>query len=211
MAARVGGCCVMISLYRIVKLALYSRPYNAEQGGEMPIAADKFRAMAARTRKRANETTEPGLRDAYRRLTFQYTGLAVQREAVERCHTPIGRFDAEKSAAESDPSVRSGLPMHSMIGRTMNKAAFCSYLAVLGLSVRSFAAMTGVHYETARHWGGTRSGNPQGYPRWVPLMLEMMDPTVSWKPPADAVNRPRPRSDDTKARSRLAIIGLTKM
>ena len=73
MAARVGGCCVMISLYRVVKLALYSRPYNA--GGEMPIAADKFRAMAARTRKRANETTEPGLRDAYRRLTFQYTGL----------------------------------------------------------------------------------------------------------------------------------------
>jgi hypothetical protein len=177
----------------------------------MPIAADKFRAMAARCRKRANETTEPGLRDAYRRLTFQYTGLAVQREAVERCHTPIGRFDAEKSAAESDPSVRSGLPMHSMIGRTMNKAAFCSYLAVLGLSVRSFAAMTGVHYETARHWGGTRSGNPQGYPRWVPLMLEMMDPDCKSEASSRCRETATPQIRRHEARSRLAIIGLTKM
>ena len=188
----------IISLYQIVKLALHSRSYNAEQGGEMPIAADKFRAMAARCRKRANETTEPGLRDAYRRLTFQYTGLAVQREAVERCNRPIGRFDAEKSAAESDPSVHSGLPMHSTIGRTMNTAAFRARLGVLGLSLRRFAAMTGVHYETARHWGGARSGRPQEFPRWVPLMLEMMDSTVCQEPPDDAVKRPRPRSDDTR-------------
>jgi hypothetical protein len=37
----------------------------------------------------------------------------------------------------------------------------------------------GVQYETARHWGATRHGRPQEFPRWVPLMLEMMDPSVS--------------------------------
>jgi hypothetical protein len=54
----------------------------------------------------------------------------------------------------------------------MNTAAFHSRLGVLGLSVRRFAAMTGVQYETARHWGVARKGNPQEFPRWVPLMLE---------------------------------------
>jgi hypothetical protein len=149
--------------------------------GEMPIAADQFRAMAARCRERANETTEPGLRDAYWRLMLEYTGLALQREAVEGRHTLIGRFDAEKSKAN---------------GRAMNTVAFRARLGVLGLSVRSFAAMTGVQYETARHWGGMRSGRSQEFPRWVPLMLEMMDSTVCQRPPDDAVNRPRPRSDD---------------
>jgi hypothetical protein len=149
----------------------------------MPIAADQFRAMATRCRKRASETTEPGLRDAYRRLVLEYTGLAVQREAIEGRHTLIGRLDAERK---------------EVMGRTMNTVAFRARLGVLGLSVRSFAAMTGVQYETARHWGGMRSGRSQEFPRWVPLMLEMMDSTVSWQPPSDAVNRPRTRSDDTR-------------
>jgi hypothetical protein len=74
----------------------------------------------------------------------------------------------------------------------MSIAAIRSRLCVLGLSVRSFAAMTGVHYETARHWGGRRIGHRQEFPRWVPLMLEMMGRTVSRKPPNDAVSRPRP-------------------
>jgi hypothetical protein len=156
----------------------------------MPIAADKFRAMAARCRKRANETAVAGLRDAYRQLALGYMRLAMQREAIEHCHTLIGRFDAENVASDSRPAVR------ATIGRVMSIAAFRSRLGMLGLSVRSFAAMTGVHYETARHWGGSRSGLPQGFPRWVPLMLEMMDPTVSRKPPDDAV-RPHPRSDNS--------------
>ena len=53
--------------------------------------------------------------------------------------------------------------------------------------VRRFAAMTGVQYEMARHWGVVRHGHPQEFPRWVPLMLEMMDPSVSRKPPNEAV------------------------
>jgi hypothetical protein len=75
----------------------------------------------------------------------------------------------------------------------MNTAAFHSRLAVLGLSVRRFAAITGVQYETARHWGVARKGHPQEFPRWVPLMLEMMDPSVSRKPPEKALLRPLPR------------------
>jgi hypothetical protein len=174
----------IIFLYLIVKSALYSRPQNS--GGEMPIAADEFRAMAARCRKRANETAEAGLRDAYRQLALGYMRLAVQREAIKHCHALIGKFDAENVASDSRPTVP------ATIGRTMSIAAFRSRLGVLGLSVRSFAAMTGVRYETARHWGGSRSGLPQEFPRWVPLMLEMMDPTVSRKPSDDAV-RPHPR------------------
>ena len=153
----------------------------------MPIAADEFRAMAARSRKRSNETAERGLLDAYRQLALGYMRLAVQREAIEHCHAWIGRFDAKNAASNCHP-------VPTTIGRTMSIAAFRSRLGLLGLSVRSFAAMTGVHYETARHWGGSRNGLPQEFPRWVPLMLEMMDPTVSRKPPDDAV-RPRPRSD----------------
>ena len=42
---------------------------------------------------------------------------------------------------------------HSMIVQAMNTATFHSRLGVLGLSVLRFAAMTGVQYETARHWG----------------------------------------------------------
>jgi hypothetical protein len=154
----------------------------------MPIAADEFRAMATRCRKRSNETAEAGLREAYRRLALGYMRLAVQREAIKHCHACIGRFDGENIPSDSRPTVP------ATIGRTMSIVAFRSRLGVLGLSVRRFAAMTGVHYETARHWGGSRSGLPQVFPRWVPLMLEMMDPTVSRKPPDDAV-RPRPRSD----------------
>jgi hypothetical protein len=77
----------------------------------------------------------------------------------------------------------------------MNSADFHDRLDVLGLSVRRFAAMTGVQYETARHWGVARHGHAQEFPRWVPLMPEMMDPTVSRYPPNVAMRRPRPRSD----------------
>jgi hypothetical protein len=69
----------------------------------------------------------------------------------------------------------------------MNAPAFRARLGILGLSVRGFAAMTGVQYETARHWGGRRSGKPQEFPRWVPLMLEMMDPSFSQRPPDQAM------------------------
>ena len=67
-------------------------------------------------------------------------------------------------------------------------------LGFLGLFACGFAAMTGVHYETTRHWGGMRNGHPQAFPRWLPLMLEMMDRMVSRKPPK-AMRRPRPRAD----------------
>ena len=89
-----------------MNLALYSRPYNIEARGEMPIAADKFWAMADRCRKRANETTKPGLRDVYLQLTLGYTRLAVQREAIEHCHSVVGRFDRENIAADPSQSVR---------------------------------------------------------------------------------------------------------
>lgn len=69
----------------------------------------------------------------------------------------------------------------------MNTPAFRTRLGILGLSVRRFAAMTGVQYETARHWGGSRSGKPQEFPHWVPLMLEMMDATVAQRPPDQAM------------------------
>ncbi len=85
---------------------------------------------------------------------------------------------------------------HSTIVQAMNTTTFHSRLGILGLSLRSFAAMTGVQYETARHWGVTRHGHPQEFPRWVPLMLEMMDPSVSRRPPDRALLQPRPRSAD---------------
>src|SRR3984893_5331728 len=85
---------------------------------------------------------------------------------------------------------------HSTIVQAMNTTTFHSRLGVLGLSMRRFAAMTGVQYETARHWGVVRHGHPQKFPRWVPLMLEAMDPTVSRKPPDKALLRPRRRSGD---------------
>jgi hypothetical protein len=83
---------------------------------------------------------------------------------------------------------------HPTIGRAMNVDAFRSRLGILGLSVRRFAAMTGVSFGTARHWGGTRKGYQQAFPRWVPLMLEMMNPAVSRNPPDEVVGRPH-RSD----------------
>ena len=58
-----------------------------------------------------------------------------------------------------------------------------------------FCRDDGEHYETTRHWGGMRNGHPQAFPRWLPLMLEMMDRTVSRKPPSEAMRRPRPRAD----------------
>jgi hypothetical protein len=66
----------------------------------MPIAADKLWAMAARCRKLASETADPGLRNTYNQLTLGYTRLAVQREAIDRCRAPIG------FATEFRPSVR---------------------------------------------------------------------------------------------------------
>ena len=74
---------------------------------------------------------------------------------------------------------------HPVIVQAMNTAIFHSRLGILGLSVRRFAAMTGVRSETARHWGVVGHGHPQEFPRWVPLMLEMMDPSVSRKPPSE--------------------------
>jgi hypothetical protein len=50
------------------------------------------------------------------------------------------------------------------IGRAVNTASFHFRLGVRGLSVRGFAAMTGVQYEIARHRGGTRNGHPQEFP-----------------------------------------------
>ena len=69
----------------------------------------------------------------------------------------------------------------------MNTPAFRTRLGILGLSVRRFAAMTGVQYETARHWGGYAEREAAGVPRWVPLMLEMMDATVAQRPPDQAM------------------------
>jgi hypothetical protein len=73
----------------------------------------------------------------------------------------------------------------------MNPAAFHDRLDVLGLSVRQFAAMTGVQYETARHWGRSmRAGRCRAdFPRWVPLMLEMMDPMMAQKPADESLRR----------------------
>jgi hypothetical protein len=88
---------------------------------------------------------------------------------------------------------------HTMIVQAMNTATFHSRLGALGLSMRRFAAMTGVQYETARHWGVARHGHPEAFPRWVPLMLEMMDPSVSRKPPDMALLRPRPRAEEARS------------
>jgi len=66
--------------------------------------AEEFRAVAARYDKRANDTARPALRDAYRQLTLGYTRLAVQQEAVERCHAMIGRLDADDGVADPRPS-----------------------------------------------------------------------------------------------------------
>ena len=49
-------------------------------------SADTFRAVAARYQKRANETTQPALRDAYRQLTVGYTRLAGQQEESSEGH-----------------------------------------------------------------------------------------------------------------------------
>jgi hypothetical protein len=84
---------------------------------------------------------------------------------------------ARFAAISVDAAARAG----AMCG-PMNPAAFHDRLAVLGLSVRRFAAMTGVQYATARHWGVAG----REFPRWVPLMLEMMDPTVAMKPPDES-------------------------
>ena len=67
-------------------------------------SADTFRAVAARYEKRANKTTTPALRDAYRQLTMGYMRLAVQQEAVERGHSLIGRLEADDIAMDSQPS-----------------------------------------------------------------------------------------------------------
>ena len=114
MAARVGMLChdFPLSDRQIGVIFPFLQRWT---GGEMPIAADEFRAMAARCRKRANETTEPGLRDAYRQLALGYMRLAVQREAIERCHALVGRFDAEKIAAELRPDCCSGLPARRLV------------------------------------------------------------------------------------------------
>jgi hypothetical protein len=55
--------------------------------------ADEFRAVAARYQKRANDTIRPAMRDAYRQLALGYLRLALQQEAIERCHAVVGRLD----------------------------------------------------------------------------------------------------------------------
>ncbi len=74
----------------------------------------------------------------------------------------------------TDGRVKRGV-RHRVIIQAMNTATFHSRLGILGLSVRRFAAMRGVQYETARHWRVARHGHPQAFP----LVLEVMDPSVS--------------------------------
>ena len=80
-------------------------------------------------------------------------------------------------------------------GLAMNLTAFRPRFGVLGLLVRRFAAMTGESYGTARHWGVTRTGRPQAFQRWVPI-VEGMNPTVSRNPSDVAVRRTHSKSDD---------------
>lgn len=53
----------------------------------------------------------------------------------------------------------------------MTPDQFRARLAALGLSVRQFAARTGVHYATAKGWGTERGGRTQEIPTWVTLLL----------------------------------------
>jgi hypothetical protein len=52
---------------------------------------------------------------------------------------------------------------------------FRDRLAALGLSVRQFAALSGVHYSTALGWGTIRATGAgravQAFPTWVELLL----------------------------------------
>jgi hypothetical protein len=66
-------------------------------------SADTFRAVAARYQKRANETTQPALRDAYRQLTVGYMRLAGQQEEVERGHALIGILEADDIGTDRRP------------------------------------------------------------------------------------------------------------
>ena len=69
-------------------------------------SADTFRAVAARYQNRANETTTPALRNAYRQVAMGYVRLAEQQEAVERGHALIGKLHADGIAMDADPSGR---------------------------------------------------------------------------------------------------------
>jgi hypothetical protein len=71
------------------------------------VTSDEFRAVAARYKKRANQTTEPALRDAYRQLTVGYTKLAAQQEAIERDHALIGMLQANDIGTDARPAARS--------------------------------------------------------------------------------------------------------
>jgi CheY-like chemotaxis protein len=71
-------------------------------------SADTFRAVATRYQSRANETTTPALRNAYRQLAMGYARLAEQQEAVERGHALIGRLHADDIAMDAHPSGRPG-------------------------------------------------------------------------------------------------------
>ena len=95
---------------------------------------------------------------------------ARSSHAGGRCPTPRAPFDDCSSHEHSDFSLPPRYPRS------------------ISAPVRSD---DGVQYETARHWGVVRHGHPQEFPRWVPLMLEMMDPAVSRKPPDKALVRPR--------------------
>lgn len=50
----------------------------------------------------------------------------------------------------------------------MTPEAFRAALSALGLTMRRFAALTGVRHETMSRWGHTL---PQA-PAWVPLLLD---------------------------------------
>jgi CheY-like chemotaxis protein len=69
-------------------------------------SADTFRAVAARYQNRANETTTPALRNAYRQLAMGYVRLAEQQEAVDRGHALIGKLHADDIAMDAHPSGR---------------------------------------------------------------------------------------------------------
>jgi hypothetical protein len=53
-----------------------------------------------------------------------------------------------------------------LIGVTMTPTMFRFRLEILDITVRQFAAMTGVDYEEARWWGVFRS-DAKAFPRWV--------------------------------------------
>lgn len=58
----------------------------------------------------------------------------------------------------------------------MTRPDLLSTLRRLGLSQAAFAQVTGLHEATINGWGTIRSGREmQTIPRWVPLLLGLME------------------------------------